>query len=47
MEQIGQVGGDNDGRRYVQEVMGKVLKCSLVGNLVSLLDIAFQNIVHQ
>ena len=47
MEQISQVSSDDNGRRYVQEVMGKVLKCSLVGNLVSLLDVAFQNVVHQ
>ena len=47
MEQISQISSDDNGRRYVQEVMGKVLKCSLVGNLVSLLDIAFQNVVHQ
>ena len=47
MEQISQVSSDNDGRRYVQEVMGKVLKCSLIGDLVSLLDVAFQDVVHQ
>ena len=47
MKQIGQVGSDNNGRRYVEQVVGKLLESRLIGNLVSLFNVTFQDILDK
>ena len=47
MEQAGQVCGDNDSRRYIEQMVGELFKSRLVGNLVSLFDVTFKNILDK
>ena len=47
MEQIGQVGSDNNGRRYVEQMVCKLLESRLVGNLVSLFNVTFQDVLDK
>ena len=47
MEELGQVCGDNDGGRYIQQMVGQLLKGGLIDNLEALFDVSFQDVLYQ
>ena len=47
MEELGQVGGDNDGWRHIQQMVGQLLKSGLIDNLEALFDVSFQDVLYQ
>jgi len=47
MEESCQVGGDNDGRRHIQQMVRQLLEGGFVDNLEAFLDVPFQDILYQ
>ena len=47
VEEVGQAGGDNDGWRHIQQMVGHLLEGGLVDNLEAFLDVPFQDVLYQ
>ena len=47
VEEVGQAGGDNDGWRHIQQMVGHLLEGGLVDNLEAFFDIPFQDVLYE